>query len=45
MAVKTIYEMFDIVYNDTFLDLTITGSDINGDDQTIITNADAKSNI
>lgn len=45
MAVKTIYEMFDIVYNDNFLDLTITGSDINGDDQTIITNADAKSYI
>lgn len=45
MAVKTIYEMFDIVYNDTFLDLTITGTDINGDDQTIITDADAKSYI
>lgn len=45
MAVKTIYEMFDIVYNDNFLDLTITGTDINGDDQTIITNADAKSYI
>ena len=45
MAVKTIYEMFDIVYNDNFLDLTITGSDINGDDQTIITDADAKSYI
>lgn len=45
MAVKTIYEMFDIVYNDSFLDLTITGTDINGDDQTIITDADAKSYI
>lgn len=45
MAVKTIYEMFDIVYNDNFLDLTITGTDINGDDQTIITDADAKSYI
>ncbi len=45
MAVKTIYEMFDIVFNDNFLDLTITGSDINGDDQTIITDADAKSYI
>lgn len=45
MAVKTIYEMFDIVYNDNFLDLTITGTDINGDEQTIITNADAKSYI
>lgn len=45
MAVKTIYEMFDIVYNDNFLDLTITGSDINGDNQTIITDADAKSYI
>lgn len=45
MAVKTIYEMFDIVYNDNFLDLTITGSDINGDDQTIITDVDAKSYI
>lgn len=45
MAVKTIYEMFDIVYNDNFLDLTITGTDINGDDQTIITDTDAKSYI
>lgn len=45
MAVKTIYEMFDIVYNDNFLDLTITGTDINGEDQTIITDADAKSYI
>ena len=45
MAVKTIYEMFDIVHNDNFLDLTITGTDINGDDQTIITDADAKSYI
>lgn len=45
MAVKTIYEMFDIVYNDNFLDLSITGTDINGDDQTIITDADAKSYI
>lgn len=45
MAVKTIYEMFDIVYNDNFLDLTITGTDIKGEDQTIITDADAKSYI
>lgn len=45
MAVKTIYEMFDIINNDTFLDLTITGSDINGDEQTIITDSDAKSYI
>ena len=45
MAVKTIYEMFDIVYNDNFLDLTITGTDISGEDQTIITDADAKSYI
>ena len=45
MTVKTIYEMFDLVYNDNYLDLTITGTDINGDDQTIITNADAKSYI
>ena len=45
MAVKTIYEMFDIVYNDNFLDLTITGSDINGDDQTIITDGDGNSYI
>lgn len=45
MAVKTIYELFDIIYNDIFLDLAISGTDINGDDQTIITSDDAKKYI
>lgn len=45
MAVKTIYEMFDLVFNDEFLNLSISGTDINNVEQTIISSVNAKKYI
>ena len=42
MAVKTIYEIFDITHNDNILDLSITATDKEGISHEVISNADAK---
>lgn len=42
MAVRTIYEIFDITHNDNILDLSITATDKEGASHEIITSADAK---